>query len=73
MGQVEETMDSRKIQTGQEIQIAGQTFRAMNIMDYGIYFARVLKSGKLASINAGNHGTYTYEELDRYILIGAIS
>jgi len=60
-----------KITLNQEIKIAGETFRALNIMTDRVYFAKVLKSGKLASINSGNHGTYTNAQIEEYTKIGA--
>lgn len=60
---------------GQEIKIGGKKFRVMSIAPdaESVFFAKVLKSGKLAKPGPGAMGSYTYAEIEKYVEIGAFS
>ena len=66
-------MKANEIKAGQEMTIAGETFRALRVSQLGVYFAKLLQNGELAAPNKGNHGTYTFEQIDNYVALGAMA
>ena len=67
------TTQSTQIKVNQEILIAGEKFRALKVSELDVFFAKVLKNGKLASHRvASNHGTYSQAQIDFYVSIGSM-
>ncbi len=61
------------IKVNQEILICGEIFRALKVDESGVYFAKVLIDGKLASHTSGkNHGRYSHAEINKYASLGAM-
>jgi hypothetical protein len=60
-------IEGKEYSKGTEVQIAGETFRVMNTYPQAqsIFFAKVLKSGKLASPRKGAMGSFSFDEIAR--------
>ncbi len=69
------TINNKKLTIGTQVRIAGETFRVMNIYPeaQSIFFAKVLKNGKLAKPGKDTMGTYTYTEIAHWMDLGAIT
>lgn len=68
------TINSKELAPGVEVQIAGETFRVMNVypVAQSVFFAKVLKNGQLARPGKGTMGSYSFDELADYMNIGSI-
>lgn len=66
-------MNASQIKVNQEIMVGNEKFRVLRVSELGAYMAKVLKNGKLASPNTGNHGTYTFDQISYNIKIGVMN